>query len=78
MTRLPLHERVAHVLAQLGPAGDVEEADLLLPLLGLAVLPAAVDGQPEGGDRLAADGVKRSSGSRVTLPTTVTVLSAMS
>ena len=53
MARLPLTSVSAHVLAELGPAGDVEERDVLLPLLGLAVLPAPVDGEAEGGDRLA-------------------------
>ena len=51
-----LRDGLAHVLAELGPAGDVEERDLLLPLLGLAVLPAAVDGQAEGGDAPARTG----------------------
>src|SRR5690606_15889714 len=52
-----LHERVVDVLGHLAPGDDVEEAGLLLPLLGLAVLPASADRHPEVGLRLAAAGV---------------------
>jgi hypothetical protein len=42
-----LGDRLADVLGHLPPGDHVEEGDLLLPLLGLAVLPAAVDRQAE-------------------------------
>ena len=56
ITREPRVEALADVLGHLAPADDVEERRRLLPLLGLAVLPAAVDRQPEGGGRLAGRG----------------------
>src|SRR5690606_837822 len=46
-----LLERLADVLRQVAPAGDVEEGGALLPLLALPVLPPAVHGHAEGGDR---------------------------
>ena len=49
-------QALAHVLGHLPPAHDVEEARRLLPLLGLAVLPAAVDRQAEARGRLAGVG----------------------
>ena len=52
MTRAPLVSDDADVLAQLAPGGDVDEGGLLLPLAVLLV--AAVDGEAEGGDGLAA------------------------
>jgi len=45
------------VLGQVTPAHDVEEGHRLLPLLGLLVLPPAVDGDGEGGGGLALPGV---------------------
>src|SRR5262249_7942256 len=42
-----LADRLAHVLGHLAPADDVEEAGLLLPFLGVAVLPAATDSDTE-------------------------------
>ena len=56
MTRLPLLSDAGDVLAQVAPGDDVEEGDLLLPLAGLAVLPAAVDGEAEAGHRPAGVG----------------------
>src|SRR5581483_1368478 len=47
-------QRLAHVLRQLPPADDVEEAGRLLPFAAVAVLPAAVDGDAEAGVGLAA------------------------
>src|SRR5690606_16253341 len=46
-----LGERLAHVLGQVAPADDVEEGDLLLPLVALLVAPAAVHRQAEVRDR---------------------------
>ena len=68
----PLLQRLGHVLGEVTPAGDVEEGGALLPLLGVAVLPPAVDGHPKVVTGAPA-GVKRSSGSRVRLPTMVTL-----
>ena len=47
MTRAPRVIVSLDVLGHLAPAHDVEEGGRLLPLLGLAVLPPPVDGQPE-------------------------------
>jgi len=68
----PSCERLADILRHLAPAHDIEERGGLLPLLGLTVLPTAVDSQPEAGCCLAIRG-KAQLRSRVTLPTTVTV-----
>src|SRR5947207_8534388 len=43
-----LRHRPAHVLGELPPRDDVEEAGLLLPLLTLLVPPGAVDRDSEG------------------------------
>src|SRR5690606_12715763 len=51
-----LGEGVADVLAELAPRLDVEEGGLLLPLLGLAVLPAAVHRDGEGAHALPRGG----------------------
>ena len=40
-------ERLRGILCQLPPTGDIEEGDLLLPFVGLAVLPATIDGDTE-------------------------------
>src|SRR4029079_9251613 len=52
-----LGEALADVLAELAPGGHVEEGDLLLPLVRLAVLPPSVHGDAEAADRLARRGV---------------------
>src|SRR5438105_3978131 len=49
-----LGQALRGVLGHLLPAHHVEERRCLLPLLGLAVHPAPVDGQPEAGRGLAA------------------------
>ena len=52
----PAGEALAHVLRHLAPADDVEERGRLLPLLGLAVLPAAIHSEPEARRRLPGRG----------------------
>ena len=42
-----LGQRLADVLGKFGPADDVEEADLLLPVVGLAIHPPPVHGHAE-------------------------------
>ena len=66
-----LLERLADVLARSRQRGDVEEGGALLPLLVVAVLPAAADRHAEVGDGCAG-GRETESGSRVRLPTMVT------
>src|SRR5205807_3354693 len=51
-----LLDGLTHVLAHVAPAHDVEERRGFLPLLGLAVLPAPIHGDPEVGLGLAAGG----------------------
>src|SRR5205085_8465766 len=51
-----LLDGLTHVLAHVAPAHDVEERRGLFPLLGLAVLPAPIDSDPEIGLGLAACG----------------------
>ena len=65
-----------HVLGQVTPADDVEERGGLLPLLGLAVLPPAIDRDCQ---RVVAwpSLVYLISGSRVRLPVMVVVVMVM-
>jgi len=52
-----LGQAEGHVLGQVPPADDVEEGDRLLPLLGVLVLPPAVDGDGQRRGGLALPGV---------------------
>ena len=56
-TREPLPMRLGDVLGHLTPAHDVEEARLLFPFLGLAVLPPAAHGDAEARLGCASGGV---------------------
>src|SRR5690349_23030446 len=57
-----LAERLAHVLRELAPAHDVEEARRLLPLAGPPVLPAPVHRDTEAGEpALAGPGDRKST-----------------
>ena len=55
ITRAPFGSGLARVLGHLAASTTtLKKETCFLPLVGLAVLPAAVDGQAEGGDGLAA------------------------
>src|SRR5262249_42570182 len=54
--RPALREVIGAVLALRAPDGDVEIVGLVLPLTGLAVLAAAVDGDPQLADRGPSSG----------------------